>query len=59
MLISSHLLSEMSLTADHLVVIGRGRLVASQSTYDFVKAEVPIWKEQRHADGFSNWVGLE
>ncbi|MGO2612036.1 ATP-binding cassette domain-containing protein [Corynebacterium flavescens] len=36
-LISSHLLSEMSLTADHLVVIGRGKLVANQSTYDFVK----------------------
>ncbi|MDO5032305.1 ABC transporter ATP-binding protein [Corynebacterium sp.] len=36
-LISSHLLSEMSMTADHLVVIGRGRLVANQSTYDFVK----------------------
>lgn len=36
-LISSHLLSEMSLTADHLVVIGRNRLVANQSTYDFVK----------------------
>nr|WP_312714198.1 ABC transporter ATP-binding protein [Corynebacterium flavescens] len=36
-LISSHLLSEMSLTADHLVVIGRGKLVANQPTYDFVK----------------------
>lgn len=36
-LISSHLLSEMSMTADHLVVIGRGRLVANESTYDFVK----------------------
>ena len=24
-----------------------------------VKAEVPIWKEQRHADGSVNWVGLE
>ncbi|MGO2425952.1 MAG: ABC transporter ATP-binding protein [Corynebacterium flavescens] len=36
-LISSHLLSEMSLTADHLVVIGRGKLVANQSTYGFVK----------------------
>nr|WP_286979929.1 ABC transporter ATP-binding protein [Corynebacterium sp. UBA5992] len=36
-LISSHLLSEMSLTAEHLVVIGRGKLVANQSTYDFVK----------------------
>lgn len=36
-LISSHLLSEMSMTADHLVVIGRGRLVANESNYDFVK----------------------
>ncbi|APT93311.1 ABC transporter ATP-binding protein [Corynebacterium phocae] len=37
-LISSHLLSEMALTADHLVVIGRGKLVANQSTKDFVAA---------------------
>lgn len=36
-LVSSHLLSEMALTADHLVVIGRGRLVADTPTYDFVK----------------------
>lgn len=36
-LISSHLLSEMALTADHLVVIGRGQLIADQPTYDFVK----------------------
>jgi ABC-2 type transport system ATP-binding protein len=27
--VSSHLMSEMALTADHLVVIGRGRLIAS------------------------------
>ena len=27
MLVSSHLMSEMELTADHLVVLGRGRLV--------------------------------
>src|SRR5690625_4086610 len=36
-LISSHLLSEMALTADHLVVIGRGKLIADQPTYEFVK----------------------
>lgn len=36
-LISSHLLAEMAQTADHLVVIGRGRLLANQRTYDFVK----------------------
>ncbi|MEL4153970.1 ABC transporter ATP-binding protein [Corynebacterium bovis] len=36
-LISSHLLSEMAQTADHLVVIGRGRLVADTSTHDFIR----------------------
>ncbi|MGO1949928.1 MAG: ABC transporter ATP-binding protein [Mycobacteriaceae bacterium] len=36
-MISSHLLSEMSMTADHLVVIGRGALVADTSTHDFIK----------------------
>jgi len=35
-LVSSHLLSEMALTADHLVVIGRGRLIADSSTADFI-----------------------
>lgn len=36
-LVSSHMLSEMALTADDLVVIGRGRLIAETTTYDFVK----------------------
>lgn len=36
-LVSSHLLSEMALTADHLVVIGKGKLVADTPTYDFIK----------------------
>ncbi|WP_430334033.1 ABC transporter ATP-binding protein [Rhodococcus sp. ACT016] len=35
-LVSSHLLSEMSLTAEHLIVIGRGRLIADTSVKDFV-----------------------
>jgi ABC-2 type transport system ATP-binding protein len=35
-LVSSHLLSEMALTADHLVVMGRGRLIADASTADIV-----------------------
>jgi ABC-2 type transport system ATP-binding protein len=35
-LISSHLMSEMALTADHLVVIGRGRLLADASVADIV-----------------------
>jgi len=37
-LVSSHLMSEMALTADHLVVIGRGRLVADSALADFVRA---------------------
>ncbi|WPF65898.1 MULTISPECIES: ABC transporter ATP-binding protein [unclassified Corynebacterium] len=36
-LVSSHLLSEMALTADHLVVIGQGRLIADTPTAEFVK----------------------
>jgi len=34
--VSSHLLSEMALTAEHLIVIGRGRLIADCSTREFV-----------------------
>ena len=34
--VSSHLISEMSVTADRLVVIGRGRLIAETSVADFV-----------------------
>jgi ABC-2 type transport system ATP-binding protein len=34
--VSSHLLSEMSLTAQELVVIGKGRLISQSSTEDFV-----------------------
>ncbi len=35
-LVSSHLLSEMANTADQLVVIGRGRLIAATSMHEFV-----------------------
>jgi ABC-2 type transport system ATP-binding protein len=34
--VSSHLMSEMALTAAHLIVIGRGRLLADTSTADFI-----------------------
>ena len=36
-LVSSHLLSEMALLADDLVVIGRGRLISSGPVADFVR----------------------
>jgi ABC-2 type transport system ATP-binding protein len=34
--VSSHLMSEMALTADHIVVIGRGKLISSGSTAEFI-----------------------
>ena len=35
-LVSSHLLSEMAQTADHLLVIGKGKLIADAPTSDFI-----------------------
>ena len=37
-LVSSHLMSEMALTADHLLVIGKGRLIADTSADEFVRS---------------------
>jgi ABC-2 type transport system ATP-binding protein len=60
--VSSHLMSEMALTADHLVVIGRGRLIAempvadfiAQSSQQFVRVRTPqvnLFKDAMHASG--------
>jgi ABC-2 type transport system ATP-binding protein len=35
--VSSHLMAEMALTAEHLIVIGRGRLIADMSVDEFVR----------------------
>ncbi|HET8605629.1 MAG TPA: ATP-binding cassette domain-containing protein [Gaiellaceae bacterium] len=35
--VSSHLMSEMALTAEHLIVVGRGRLIADTSVDEFVR----------------------
>jgi ABC-2 type transport system ATP-binding protein len=34
--LSSHLMSEMALTADHVIVVGRGRLLRDQSMTEFI-----------------------
>ena len=34
--VSSHLMGEMALTADHLIVVGRGRLIADTSVDEFI-----------------------
>jgi ABC-2 type transport system ATP-binding protein len=36
--VSSHLMNEMALTAEHLIIIGKGRLIADTSVTDFVRA---------------------
>jgi ABC-2 type transport system ATP-binding protein len=41
-LVSSHLLGEMAITADHLVVIGRGRLIADQSKASLVAGHASL-----------------
>ena len=35
--VSSHLMNEMAVTADHLIVIGRGRLVGNCTTQEFIE----------------------
>jgi ABC-2 type transport system ATP-binding protein len=35
--LSSHLMSEMALTAEHLIVVGRGRLIADLSVEEFLR----------------------
>ncbi|MCA4133259.1 ABC transporter ATP-binding protein [Arthrobacter sp. M4] len=37
--ISSHLMSEMSQTADHLIVIGRGRIIADTSVEELIESQ--------------------
>ncbi|ROP39407.1 ABC transporter ATP-binding protein [Saccharothrix texasensis] len=51
-LVSSHLLSEMALTAQDLVVIGRGKLISQSSTTEFVErsTENTVRVRSPHAD---------
>ena len=35
--VSSHLMNEMAVTADHLIVIGKGKLIAESSTQEFIE----------------------
>jgi ABC-2 type transport system ATP-binding protein len=51
-LMSSHLMTEMERTADHLIVIGRGKLIADMAMKDFIEAhsqrEVLVRTPQAH-----------
>ena len=48
--VSSHLMSEMALTAEHLVVIGRGRLIADTSMEQFLATAAPAVVRVRSTD---------
>ena len=37
--VSSHLMNEMAVTADHLIVIGKGKLIADCSTREFISPQ--------------------
>ena len=50
-LLSSHLMSEMQLTADHLVVIGRGRLVADTPIDELIERNSRPLTRVRTPDG--------
>ncbi|ARP72395.1 ABC transporter ATP-binding protein [Streptomyces pluripotens] len=48
--VSSHLMSEMALTADHLIVIGRGQLLADMSVQEFISANSADFARVRTPD---------
>ncbi|MDG4808639.1 ATP-binding cassette domain-containing protein [Micromonospora sp. WMMD1120] len=53
--VSSHLMSEMQLTADQLVVIGRGRLLADAPTDEVVaRGAVAVRVRSPHPDGLAS-----
>jgi ABC-2 type transport system ATP-binding protein len=60
-LVSSHLMSEMALTADHLIVIGRGRLIAASSTQEFIErsSERSVLVRSPEADRLAGLIEAE
>jgi ABC-2 type transport system ATP-binding protein len=48
--VSSHLMSEMAMTAQHLIVIGRGRLIADTSMEAFIASAAPAVVRVRSTD---------
>jgi ABC-2 type transport system ATP-binding protein len=41
--VSSHLMNEMAVTADHLIVIGQGKLLRDEGVSDFVDSNAEVW----------------
>ncbi|MET0740496.1 MAG: ATP-binding cassette domain-containing protein [Candidatus Nanopelagicales bacterium] len=55
--VSSHLLSEMSQTASHLIVIGRGQLIADTSTAEVIRSSSSNFTRVR-AEGLASFVDV-
>ena len=56
--VSSHLMSEMALTADHLIVIGKGRLIADASVEELIKGSSRLSVIVRTPDSGALWPRL-
>jgi ABC-2 type transport system ATP-binding protein len=56
--VSSHLMSEMALTADHLIVIGRGKLIANAGVNDVIQMSTTTHVRVRspHADALAELI---
>jgi ABC-2 type transport system ATP-binding protein len=56
--VSSHLMSEMALTAEHLIVIGKGRLIADVSVGEFIEgaADESVRVRSPHANALHDLV---
>ncbi len=59
--VSSHLMNEMAVTADHLVVIGRGKLIAESSTQQFIEqsSEKYVLVRSPEADRLASLLAAE
>ncbi len=59
--VSSHLMNEMAVTAEHLIVIGRGRLIADCSTEEFIErsTEQVVVVRSPDAERIAEAVGAE
>ncbi len=53
--VSSHLMNEMALTAQHLIIIGKGRLIADTSTAEFIRtrSRSVVWVRTTHPDALA------
>jgi len=59
--VSSHLMNEMAVTADHLIVIGKGKLIADCSTSEFIarSSEKSVLVRSPDAVRLADLIGAE